>query len=250
MTDNPQKVLLPQSDWDASYSASELWTAPPGDPIRIWIEKFIPKSQGTCLELGCFPGRFLAVFGELGYELHGIDLTPRVETDLKYWLKSKGYLIGEIVRDDVWTYPFARKFDVVCSFGLIEHFVEWEKLIALQSELVADGGWLVLSTPNFRGRVQNLFHRWFDKENLEKHNLDAMRPERWKQIVQPLGFEMVNAGYLGPFDMWCGPGKRNAFQKFVVKVVRRLIPFLQWVPCRSAALAPYCGLIARKVRRV
>ena len=75
--------LVPQEYWDKGYETLELDIAPKDDTVRRWIELFFSnRGKGRCLEIGCFPGRYLAVFGELGYELNGIDLTPRVESDL------------------------------------------------------------------------------------------------------------------------------------------------------------------------
>ncbi len=80
-----------QSVWDEGYAQHEFFVAPKDDALRQWIETHFPRANKSCLELGCFPGRYLAVFGELGYELNGLDLTPRVEQDFSAWLKSMHY---------------------------------------------------------------------------------------------------------------------------------------------------------------
>ena len=180
----PARNFCEQRLWDEGYVKSDLFVAPPDDLIRRWLQKNIPPGQGSCLELGCFPGRYLAVFGELGYEVNGIDLTPRVELDLKPWLQQRGYQVGELIRDDVFTHPFGRRYDIVCSFGLIEHFEDWPGLLRRHAELVAEGGTLIVSTPNFRTGIQGLLHRWCDQENLGRHNLAAMFPDKWAQVAR------------------------------------------------------------------
>lgn len=106
---------------------------PPQDnAIRKWIENYFSVMSSSyhsrsVLEIGCFPGKFLSVFGELGYELNGIDISPRVETDLPIWLRDKGYKTGNFINADFFDYADSRKYGVVCSFGFIEHFVNWQE---------------------------------------------------------------------------------------------------------------------------
>lgn len=238
--------FIAQERWDEGYTNLSLQSAPADDPIRRWIEQHIPRGTGACLEFGCFPGRYLAVLGELGYEVNGIDLTPRLERDLPAWMRAQGLRTGEFVQADVFTHPFQRSYDVVCSFGLIEHFGQWPKLVERHAELVRPGGWLALSTPNFRGGLQQVLHRWLDARNLSEHNLDAMQPKRWAEIAERLGFEIVMCGYIGPFDFWVGQQKRPAFQDFTLKVLRRLKRAGRILPDNVGFYAPYCGLIARK----
>jgi hypothetical protein len=43
------------------------------------------------LEVGSYPGPFLAALGECGVELNGIDFHPRNSTDLPRWRESQGF---------------------------------------------------------------------------------------------------------------------------------------------------------------
>ena len=235
-----------QERWDEGYVNLQLQVAPPDDPIRVWIEKHMPPGQGSCLELGCFPGRYLAVFGELGYEVHGIDQTPRVTRDLRGWMQQKGYRTGEFTRGDVFRHAYDRQYDVVGSFGLIEHFGNWAELVAIHARLVRAGGWLFLTTPNFRGGFQRVLHAWLDKENLAEHNLDAMQPARWANVIRPLGFEVVMCGFIGPFDFWVGHLPRPRWQRGVLKALRSMKPIGRCLPDDIGFYAPYCGLVAHR----
>lgn len=240
--------FITQGRWDTGYEQLDLQPASEDDQIRVWLEKFVPPGNGECLEIGCFPGRYLAVLAELGYEVHGIDRTPRVTPDLRDWMRSQGHRTGEFVRGDVFLHTFDRQFDVVCSFGFIEHFNRWPELVQLHAHLVKDRGWLALSTPNFRGGLQRFLHQQLDAVNLAEHNLDAMQPQRWSQIVQAMGFEIVMCGYIGPFDLWVGPYQsRSLLQRIALEGIRRMKPLIRCLPDNVGAYAPYCGLIARKL---
>lgn len=243
-----KKDFTTQERWDRGYEGLKLQIAPPADPIRGWIEKQVPRGQGRCLELGCFPGRYLAVLGELGYEVNGVDRTPRITPELREWMRAQGYRVGEFSCDDVFTHPYSGSFDVVCSFGLIEHFSHWRELLEIHARLVADDGLLVVSTPNFRGTYQRILHQWLDPANLAEHNLEAMQPKLWAETVRALGFEIQMCGYIGPYDFWVGLQSRPMWQKLVLKCLRRLEPIGRCLPDNVGMYAPYCGLVARRSR--
>jgi hypothetical protein len=70
-----------QEFWNQVYDV-EPQIAGRSDIIRAWIEAYVPNVAGankTCIEIGCYPGRYLSVFGELGYELFGIDLKIKLK---------------------------------------------------------------------------------------------------------------------------------------------------------------------------
>jgi SAM-dependent methyltransferase len=239
--------FISQHQWDEGYRHEVLEVAPRGDLVREWLEGWVPSGAGACLELGCFPGRYLAVLGELGYELHGIDLTSRVESDLPTWLKGRGYKIGKFLRADVFHCEYSGDYQVVCSFGLIEHFANWAKLIEVHARLVRPGGLLVISTPNFRGWVQRWLHRWVDGRNLAEHNLAAMVPHEWARCVAPLGFEVLTHGYFGRVDFWVKDDPaRPLLHRVVARGAKRSVPLLRFLPDGVAAYAPFCGMVARK----
>lgn len=243
----PTDSLAPQQYWDHGYENVSLKIVPPRERVRIWLEKYLPPGSGSALELGCFPGRYLAVLGELGYELNGIDLTPRVEIDLPKWIKKCAYRMGKIVLADMWTHDFKRQFDVVASFGLIEHFETWPELLRRHAQLVKQGGWLVVMVPNFRGAIQQFLHGWLDRDNLARHNLQAMDPQAWAKVVQPLGFNPVFCGCFGRFDFWEGGQKGLTLaQKIALRIIWKSTPFLRILP-DAYAYSPYYGLIAQKV---
>ncbi len=236
-----------QKRWDESYVGLKLEIAPPQDAVRTWIEQWVAPGQGDCLELGCFPGRYLAVLGELGYELNGVDLTPRVESDLPDWLGQQGYRLGNFCRADIFQHDFRRQYDVVCSFGLVEHFGQWAELIQAHARLVKPKGLLLVATPNFRGWAQRLLHEWLDRANLAEHNLEAMQPAQWSAQVAAMGFSVLSCGWFGRVDFWSNPDpNRSLVKRAALRGVRKMLPVLRWLPEGFASYSPYCGLAARK----
>lgn len=239
--------FVEQTYWDNSYQNTQFATLPDRDPIKIWLKTFIPKGSGTCIEVGCFPGGILSCFGELGYELHGIDLTPRIEQELPAWLKSKGYSVGTFLQKDFTLFNPKTEYDIVASFGFIEHFSDWQSILVKHASLVKKGGLLVIEVPNFRGPVQRVLHLLLDKENYTRHNIKSMQPKKWESIIKKLGFETLNCGHFGNFMFWVDNENRNWLQKLTINLIQSSTKrFLKYLPDNSA-YSPFCGLICRKL---
>lgn len=239
--------LADSAFWDKLYFNLPMRIAPRHKPVRQWIEQWVPPGSGTCLEIGCYPGRYLAVFGELGYSLSGIDLTSHVLDRLPEWLVSSGYNLGDFHQEDFFDYcsQTEQRFDVVCSFGFIEHFTDWDYVLELHASLVKPGGLLVVSVPNFRGRFQRWLHELLDHDNLERHNLTAMLPREWAALLASQNFQVQFAGCFGRFDFW-SDSKLSLWRRVVNWGVKVLLPLFRCLP-ESDLYAPHCGIIARKV---
>jgi len=236
--------LVKQDYWDASYESAVFSIAPKDSIIRRWIEAHVGDGKGSCIEVGAFPGTYLSVFGELGYELNGIDLSPGVEEDLPNWLKEKGYKVGRFYRDDFLGFKSNVRYQIVCSFGFVEHFSDWENILVMHSELVDKGGLLVVSAPNFRGIIQRSIHLLLNRENYRRHNIKSMRPERWRKILESKGFRTRFCGHFGGFHFWVDSVERNFFQKAALKTLVALTPFLKRIITRnSSAYSPHCGIV-------
>jgi L-malate glycosyltransferase len=233
--------------WNEAYGDLKLFIAPEHDLVRRWIELYIPRGAGVCIELGCFPGRYLHILGQLGYELNGIDFADRTEKDLPIWLKSEGLKVGSFLRGDIFTVvpTLKQRFDIVCSFGLIEHFAGFREAILLHARLVRNGGYLIISVPNFAGMIQRILHLLLDRRNLELHNLAAMNPELWKGILLAENFELVFSGHFGGFDFWVDNHSLNYPQKLCLALINMLKGPGRHV-FSSSLYSPYAGIVARK----
>ena len=67
--------LTDRAFWADAYQVGQasLKVAPPDDTLWIWIESHLePVEKKSCLEIGCYPDRYMTVMGDLGYTLHGL----------------------------------------------------------------------------------------------------------------------------------------------------------------------------------
>ena len=138
-------------------------------------------------------------------------------------------------------------YDVVCSWGFIEHFQDYLDVIMEHDKILAKNGLLIIFVPNFRGFFQQTAHRIFDIENLNHHVLASMNPNEWAETLRASDYEILFCGYCGGIDFWTGRQKRNIVQRVLLRVLRKTVKVLRkFVKRNSSLYSPYCGIIARK----
>ena len=131
---------------------------------------------GDLLEIGCAAGLFLRAASEEGFRVRGCDPWGEAAAVAK-----------ETFGDQVAARPFdpadyeTSRFRVVALWDVIEHVEEPAKLLGDIARLVAPGGWVALSTPNFGSLSRRLLGgRW---HFLERPHLALFDP---KTIAAPL----------------------------------------------------------------
>lgn len=250
---NATERLTSEADWLKSYSNQEF-DDQPGHTISMLLQQFVEKGNGRdAIEIGSYPGSFLPTIGRMGYTLNGIDFNPGNATALPEWLKSKGCNVGRFFSQDFFSFvkQAGRQYQLVCSFGFIEHFKNFDEVIQLHAELVAPGGQLVITTPNFRGWLQYIPRRVFDNENLKKHYVPSMQPYVWKKLLTDWGFEIQHVGYGGGYTFWVDKTcKRSVIARFFLRLteatlfrIKKLLLALRW---ESPAFSSNCIIVAKR----
>jgi len=238
--------------WEQHHASAVFRIAPCSDIIRRWIESFVPpdcNKAHSCIEIGCCPGRYLAVAGELGYELSGVDFAENIEL-MTEWLRNCNYRVGKFWRGDFFSIDYARTFDLVLSFGFVEHFSNWREVLLRHTDLVASNGLLLVEAPNFMGRFQRLIHYHLDRANFDRHHIPAMDVEAWSSILRDAGFEILFEGYFGRFNYWVEAQPRTFLQRAALSVLQRLrSPLRRILPPDRKLYSPVCGIVARRIGR-
>lgn len=246
------KVLVSQEYWNNSYETLninlDISTDPVAGFVRDTLKKY-GKTNETVLEVGCYPGRYLKVFGEFGYQLNGIDLTPKVERELPLFLAAQGYKIGSFKQLDFFDTTLQIQYDVVCSFGFLEHFINWEAVLLRHFQMVKKGGLLLLTVPNFKGIIQFFLHHTFDNVNLKRHNTKAMEINKWRSVLKNdiENCEVLYAGHFGNFDFWTDHQKLHPFKQKLLTLVFAAKDILKKINLsNSSHYSPYMGIVIRK----
>jgi SAM-dependent methyltransferase len=196
------KSVVGQKYWDTSYKELQLSNESHSDEITNLLDEYIsePKSN-TVVELGCFPGKYLFYVGMKGAVVSGIDKTPRV-LELIDLFKSSKIKIGKLLKGNIFNHHFGNKFDVVMSFGLIEHFLNWEEILDIHDSLVKKGGKIIVTCPNFRSPINFMFRKIFDSTNLKRHVIGSMNEYEWAKYLELKNYKIDYAGSIGNPHYW------------------------------------------------
>lgn len=237
--------VVEQAYWDNHWGDQQLSYDESQVLFKDVFDKFL-RPGGTCFEVGCYPGNFLIYLSQrFGYQVSGIDLTPATTQRVPAHLQEHGADVGCISARDFLTYRSPTKYDVVCSFGFVEHFEDVETILDKHVELVAPGGTLFISCPNFRN-VQYALHRCFDRENLDRHVCSTMDLNRWRISLERRKFHVVYEGYHQTFDFWWeSPGGRliNFLRRRIRRIGSAVASRIQF-PNRFTS--PYMYIVARR----
>jgi len=229
----------------------DYWSSKTGIAIEIpgnylFYKELIRVAAGsnveTAIELGGFPGYyavFLKKYGHLDVTLLDYFIHPPVTTAL---LAKNGLSPAaiSIIEADLFNYTPVKKYDLVLSCGLIEHFEDTADIIRKHIAFLKPGGILFITLPNFKA-LNGWFQKKFDKSNFDKHNLSSMDPKLLREICEQAGLTVKQAGYFGKFGIWL----ENEQQKpLLVRWFKRLVwvtgkIITKIIPVESSALSPY-----------
>jgi len=193
------------------------------DFIKRAAEKLPPN--GTCIELGGFPGKFSIFFKKY------CALTPTLldfyfdETILKSLIEFNGLLRDDIkcIQADLFTHVPVERYDMVCSFGLIEHFTDLKEVMDAHYKYMKPGAVLLIALPNFRG-VNGLLQKYFDRDNLAIHNLEIMNPVLLENALADIGMTEIEVSYYPSTQVWLENLKqRGVFLNILIRVLNRLM---------------------------
>lgn len=164
------------------------------------LKENLPNVQGDVLEVGCAPGKWLAFMStEFGLEPNGIEYS---EAGMSATLKNfqlLGLSSGRIQTGDFFQLKPDRLFDVVMSFGFIEHFTNVDEVVELHMQWLKPGGTLILGVPNFRG-IYYFLQKVLNQEVLDKHNLNIMHLNYFRHLADRYKLKPVTIRYLGSFE--------------------------------------------------
>ena len=153
-----------------------------------------PATAGArVLDVGCGVGQVVARLNEAGFEAHGVDVSqPNIERAQKVCLRCQLY--------DGKKLPFPDgHFASAGALNVLEHVDEPEAFIADLVRVVAPGGRIVLSSPNFfrvfgfrdyHPRMRGIGSKWRNWRRLQtkraqmKSAPDSVRFDRMQPIVK------------------------------------------------------------------
>ncbi|MEI7612330.1 MAG: class I SAM-dependent methyltransferase [Betaproteobacteria bacterium] len=195
------------------------------------LKKHLSSVKGTVFEVGCAPGKWLAYMAkEFSLTTSGIEYS---EAGMRATLENFRILrlpSGSILTGDFFNIKPNLQYDVVMSFGFIEHFENAEDVVEQHLSWLKPGGLLILGVPNFRG-VYYYIQKILDNEILEKHNLKIMNLDFFRGLSRKYNLQTRFLGYIGSFE----PSLPIAKHKYG-NPLQFLVKSLLWIAIRIRRL--------------
>jgi len=154
----------------------------------------LPTSRMNLVEVGCANSRWLPYFAkEFGFKVAGLD---RSETGCKLAreILLRSSIEGDIVCGDLFNPPenMIGRFDVVVSFGVIEHFANAVDCLRAMKLLLHPGGIIITVIPNLIG-MMGFIARLLNRRVFNKHviiDISALT-----KLHQSAGFHIEDCRY-------------------------------------------------------
>jgi len=207
---------------------------------RHLIGKMALEKGQTIFEIGCGNSVFLEYMVDkynivpygIDYSDHGLDLI----------CKRLPEYSSNFTKANLHNFEHNGKcFDVVGSFGLVEHFDNRQPIWNLSYSLLSKGGVCLCVAPNLSGI--NWFFAHCFTQALSWHfcvTLDQLISE-----AEAEGFKIVEAGYLGGYRLFATPS--NKFMKFMKKLGNGFLHLIWQFGRRNARVAsPFLYVLCKK----
>jgi 2-polyprenyl-3-methyl-5-hydroxy-6-metoxy-1,4-benzoquinol methylase len=167
-----------------------------------FIDEFLKNRKcETLLEVGCGSSGWLPYFA-LKYKLQisGLDYSEPGCTLARKNLEMQGIPYDTIICKDIFEpdCTLGKKYDVIFSYGVIEHFENPGSLIQIFAGFLNPGGLVISLVPNLNGLMGTL-SRYFVRDILEMHRvMDANELRAFHEIN---GLTTRKSGYAGTFTL-------------------------------------------------
>lgn len=206
---NSNKDQAGQKYWNQTWDASSLPALWPVDSQNIgsnverslfsfmsnaFAKHGLINQNKLLVEVGCARSAVLPLFAKkLGFQVSGIDYSPNGCEQTRLILERED-VPAEIYCCDIFSIPddLVERFDVVVSFGLIEHFSDTTAIVTALSRLVRPGGLIFTNVPNMHGMTG------FAQKILDKRVYDIHVPltaEVVRKAHKQAGLNTVSCDY-------------------------------------------------------
>jgi len=173
------------------------------------------------LELGCAPGTMLQRIHRLRPQLRlsGIDYAEQGCRTTAAALQQMG-LPPNVHYGDVRSVQLPKQFDVVVSFGLVEHFDDPVEILLCHARFCRPGGHVAVSMPCFTSPVARFLTARFCPDLVAIHNLEIMNLRTLRAAMHAAGLTNVRVGGDGGHKLYPVISRRDPLSKAYAAAAR------------------------------
>ena len=197
-------TLTRKEDWDQGYVSREEsidlelgWRHHTNYLLAKKIEE-IGLDGKSVLEIGAGDSQWLPYFAKKypGSRFVGMDYSQAGCDRLAKRVATSGATNIDIYQHDMFAMESALhgKFDLVLSFGVVEHFTELSHALLAKRKYLKDRGLMFSLIPNMAGSLGHLT-KLFNRAIYEMHN-----PHDWNLFLEghcKAGLTVISGGYFG-----------------------------------------------------
>ncbi|MBL7843308.1 MAG: class I SAM-dependent methyltransferase [Cyclobacteriaceae bacterium] len=155
-------------------------------------------SPRTILEIGAFPGRYLAYLAS-NYNLSVTGLDFNTDRDkFSRTMHEMGVNEFNYVCSDFLQHIPEEKYDLVFSNGFIEHFTNFDEVLDKHVDYLNPGGAMMIMIPNKR-YLRQIYGYLVDYRNLKAHNLRCMTLDVFAAFAKRNNLQINYLSYYGGF---------------------------------------------------
>jgi SAM-dependent methyltransferase len=253
---SPQIGQLPIGHAAGDAAGREYWNStweklPPVErydgPVYEYhpvLSRFLSNTGGgDAIEIGCGTGNYMIYINkEFGYRVDGVDYSDNMDY-VRANLLYNGIQDSELFNVDFLNFLPAKKYDLVLSGGVAEHFDDHESVVRKHAEWAKPGGLVVIIVPNLTH-----IHRWlcslFAPEVLRIHRFPLMQSNVMRQSLEKAGLRVLHCKYHKTF--------RPTYELprtigFLVRVIQKLLWASGLDNVGNRFGSPYLISVSRKI---
>ena len=257
-----------QTDWDEYYEKEKKVHVKPKKGFFSFydlflcnciLEKYLPKYKGDLeqkpkmCEIGSGDGKLVKQLADkFGYQPFGVEYSePAAKIARANGVET---IIGDAFDEKLLKNYFG-KFDLVYSYGFVEHILPPQKAVAIHLALLKPGGYFFIQIPRLKG-----FNYWKVKllrpDLLPLHNLKIMEEEALREACERDDVKEIFCKKYGTIKLRLPLAKKN-ISWFIIKTFSFpdryiLSPLLRFIFGRkgleSRTFSPSVIFIGRKIR--
>lgn len=225
---------------------------------KVFSEHGLTGQNKLLVEVGCARSAVLPLFAKrFGFQIAGIDYSPN-GCEQTCLILEREEVQGKVYCCDIFSIPddLVERFDVVVSFGLIEHFSDTAAIVNALARLLKPGGMIFTNIPNLRGAIGFMQSR-LDRTVYDIHvpltdnDVRRAHEKAGLKVIHCDYFLATNFGILNlnsirprSFEWWT--------KKMITSILTRLSMGVWWLECKvgvlpaSRAFSPYVNCLAVK----